>query len=110
MAHCKGEFRVLLLGSRDGVVWGERMVTPIPRRSRALRGWVSIEAKPDPPRPGPIRPAAQLKQVDSVCPYCGVGCAVTLNVDTKENEVVYSDGRAPSGNDGRLSRRSLHRL
>ena len=29
----------------------------------------------------PIRPRTELRQVDSVCPYCGVGCALTFNVD-----------------------------
>ncbi|MEA2226994.1 MAG: formate dehydrogenase major subunit, partial [Solirubrobacteraceae bacterium] len=28
----------------------------------------------------PIRPREELRQVDSVCPYCGVGCAITFNV------------------------------
>ncbi len=51
---------------------------------------------------GEIKPASELKVVESVCPYCGVGCAVNLMVDEKANRVVYSDGRKPSGNDGRL--------
>jgi formate dehydrogenase major subunit len=50
----------------------------------------------------PIRPRETLKQVDSVCPYCGVGCAVKLHVDVAANRVVMSEGRAPSGNDARL--------
>jgi formate dehydrogenase major subunit len=50
----------------------------------------------------PVRPREALKSVDSVCPYCGVGCAVTLNVDVKANKVAFVDGRSPSGNDGRL--------
>ena len=29
----------------------------------------------------PIRPREELRQVDTVCPYCGVGCALTFNVD-----------------------------
>jgi formate dehydrogenase major subunit len=29
----------------------------------------------------PIRPRAELEAVDSVCPYCGVGCALTYHVD-----------------------------
>ncbi len=43
-----------------------------------------------------------LEEVDSVCPYCGVGCALTYHVDKAQNQVVYVEGRAPSGNDGRL--------
>ena len=50
----------------------------------------------------PLVPRRDLKQVDSVCPYCGVGCAVRLNVDVAANKVAYVDGRAPSGNDARL--------
>ncbi len=54
------------------------------------------------PIAGPIRPPEELKTVESVCPYCGVGCAVNLRVDEAENRVITSDGRAPSGTDGRL--------
>jgi formate dehydrogenase major subunit len=50
----------------------------------------------------PIRPRRTLKQVDTVCPYCGVGCALRLSVDAAANRVVMSEGRSPSGNDARL--------
>ncbi len=43
-----------------------------------------------------------LDQVDSVCPYCGVGCALTYHVDRSQNRVVFTSGRAPSANEGRL--------
>jgi formate dehydrogenase major subunit len=43
-----------------------------------------------------------LASVDSVCPYCGVGCALTYHVDREANRVVSTSGRVPSGNDGRL--------
>jgi len=46
--------------------------------------------------------AATLKQVDSVCPYCGVGCAITYHVDERTNRVVYADGRDSPVNQGRL--------
>jgi formate dehydrogenase major subunit len=49
-----------------------------------------------------IRPAEELKQVESVCPYCGVGCAVTLNVDEAANKVVTSEGRESGATDARL--------
>lgn len=49
-----------------------------------------------------LRPRARLKPVDSVCPYCGVGCAVTYHVDEQANQVVFADGRRPSANEGRL--------
>ena len=38
--------------------------------------------------------------VDSVCPYCGVGCATTYF--TRESKIVLAEGRDGSGNDGRL--------
>ncbi len=45
---------------------------------------------------------SELKQVDSVCPYCGVGCAITYQVDEARNRVVYADGRASPVNHERL--------
>ncbi|MFQ5381376.1 MAG: formate dehydrogenase subunit alpha, partial [Dehalococcoidia bacterium] len=50
----------------------------------------------------PIRPRSQLKQVDSVCPYCGVGCALTYHVDPEEGVIVFVDGRDQPGNKSRL--------
>ncbi len=43
-----------------------------------------------------------LKQVDSVCPYCGVGCALTYWVDEASNRVVCADGRESVVNEERL--------
>src|SRR5258706_1703176 len=40
------------------------------------------------------------KQVDSVCPYCGVGCQLTYNV--KDNKILYVEGRDGPANRGRL--------
>jgi formate dehydrogenase major subunit len=40
------------------------------------------------------------KQVDSVCPYCGVGCQLTYNV--KDNQILYVEGRDGPANHGRL--------
>jgi formate dehydrogenase major subunit len=40
------------------------------------------------------------KKVDSVCPFCGVGCLVTYNV--KDNHIVSVDGRDGPANHGRL--------
>jgi formate dehydrogenase major subunit len=40
------------------------------------------------------------KQVDSVCPYCGVGCQLTYNV--KDNTILYVEGRDGPANHGRL--------
>ena len=50
----------------------------------------------------PLRPRAELKSVDSVCPYCGVGCAITYHVDREVNGIVFAEGRESSGNQGRL--------
>ena len=40
------------------------------------------------------------KRVDSVCPYCGVGCQLTYHV--KDNELLYVTGREGPANLGRL--------
>ena len=51
----------------------------------------------------PARDAALVvpdKQVESVCPYCGVGCQLTYNV--KDNKILYVEGRDGPANHGRL--------
>ena len=40
------------------------------------------------------------KQVDSVCPYCGVGCQLTFNV--KDDKIVSVNGRSGPANNSRL--------
>ena len=40
------------------------------------------------------------KKVDSVCPYCGVGCLLTYNV--KDDKILYTDGRDGPSNLSRL--------
>jgi formate dehydrogenase major subunit len=40
------------------------------------------------------------KSVDSVCPYCGVGCQLTLHV--KDDRVLFVEGRNGPANQGRL--------
>jgi formate dehydrogenase major subunit len=50
----------------------------------------------------PIRPRGELDQVDSVCPYCGVGCALTYNVDRERGAIAYADGRDQPGSKSRL--------
>jgi formate dehydrogenase major subunit len=52
------------------------------------------------PRPLPLVPRSQTTAVDSVCPYCGVGCALTYHV--KDNAILWADGRDSPGNEGRL--------
>ena len=40
------------------------------------------------------------KRVDSVCPYCGVGCQLTYHV--RDNRILYVQGRDGPANHGRL--------
>jgi formate dehydrogenase major subunit len=40
------------------------------------------------------------KSVNSVCPFCGVGCQTTINV--KDNKIVQVDGRDGPANENRL--------
>ena len=40
------------------------------------------------------------RSVDSVCPFCGVGCQTTVNV--KDNRIVQIDGRDGPANENRL--------
>jgi formate dehydrogenase major subunit len=40
------------------------------------------------------------KKVDSVCPYCGVGCQLTYNV--KDNKILHVEGRDGPANHKRL--------
>jgi formate dehydrogenase major subunit len=54
------------------------------------------------PVASPLRPRKSLTPVDSVCPYCGVGCAITYHVDPGKNAIVFAEGRESPGNHGRL--------
>tara|TARA_B100001750_G_C15520070_1_gene610816 strand:- start:3226 stop:6057 length:2832 start_codon:yes stop_codon:yes gene_type:complete len=40
------------------------------------------------------------KKIDSVCPYCGVGCLLTFNI--KNNHIQYVEGRDGPANKSRL--------
>jgi formate dehydrogenase major subunit len=40
------------------------------------------------------------KQVQSVCPYCGVGCQLTYNV--KDDKILFVEGRKGPANEARL--------
>lgn len=46
------------------------------------------------------RVAFEEKSVDTVCPYCGVGCQTKVHV--KDNKVLYVDGRDGPANNNRL--------
>ncbi len=48
----------------------------------------------------PLVPRSQTHAVDSVCPYCGVGCAITYHVH--DNHILWAEGRDSPGNHGRL--------
>jgi formate dehydrogenase major subunit len=50
----------------------------------------------------PIRARSELRQVDSVCPYCGVGCALTYHVDDERGAIAFAEGREQPGSRGRL--------
>ncbi len=47
-----------------------------------------------------IGPQKVDREVDSVCPFCGVGCLVTLKV--KDEKIVSVEGRDGPANEGRL--------
>ena len=55
-----------------------------------------------PIRDVPLRPRSELKAVDTVCPYCGVGCSLTYHVDVDRNAIAFAEGRAQPGSKGRL--------
>ncbi len=55
-----------------------------------------------PIRDVPIRPRKELDAVDTVCPYCGVGCALTYFVDRERGAISFADGREQPGSHSRL--------
>ena len=63
-----------------------------------------------PIRDVPIRPRAELKSVDSVCPYCGVGCALTYHVDDERNAIAFAEGREQPGSQRAAVRQGPLRL
>ncbi|HEU5176505.1 MAG TPA: molybdopterin-dependent oxidoreductase, partial [Burkholderiales bacterium] len=42
------------------------------------------------------------KTVDSVCPFCGVGCLLTYHVNTKQNVIKFVNGKDGPSNHSRL--------
>ena len=40
------------------------------------------------------------RKVDSLCPYCGVGCQLTFNI--QDDKILSVDGRPGPANRGRL--------
>ena len=56
-----------------------------------------------PARDAALQPVT--RQVDSVCPYCGVGCQLTYHVaddDKTTDRIVFVEGRNGPANEGRL--------
>ncbi len=49
---------------------------------------------------GEVGKEAPERQVDSVCPYCGVGCQLTFNI--KDNRILWVDGKNGPANQSRL--------
>ncbi len=49
-----------------------------------------------------LRPRQDLEAVDTVCPYCGVGCTLTYHVDRSQNRIVFAEGRESTASQGRL--------
>src|SRR6185436_8795405 len=50
----------------------------------------------------PIKPRTELDSIDTVCPYCGVGCALTYHVDRERNSISFAEGREQPGSKRRL--------
>jgi len=45
----------------------------------------------------------QIEKVETICPYCGVGCKIALHVDKKQNRIVRVSGvEGAATNDGML--------
>ncbi|HEY5597451.1 MAG TPA: formate dehydrogenase subunit alpha [Kiloniellales bacterium] len=47
-----------------------------------------------------VRTGFAEREVDTVCPYCGVGCQITVHV--KDEQILYVDGRDGPANRNRL--------
>ena len=60
----------------------------------------------DRPLGPPFRPRSELERVDTVCPYCGVGCALTYYVDRERNAIVFAEGRAEGRAEERVETRA----
>src|SRR5450830_619000 len=70
--------------------------------STCVTGGECVQACPT----GALMPARDValtvpdKQVESLCPFCGVGCQLTYNV--KDDKILYVEGRDGPANQGRL--------
>jgi len=51
----------------------------------------------------PSTTRGRIQKTETICPYCGVGCKITLLVDTKENAIIRVAGvDGAAANDGML--------
>ena len=66
------------------------------RRVRAGLPDRRADQQADPRHPDPRR-ARSWTPVDSVCPYCGVGCALTYYVDRERGAIAFAEGRDQPG-------------
>ena len=94
---------------RQGLLHADRVRPERPdgrvvvRDLRRVRGGVPdgrAHQQADQRRPDQAR--AELDQVDTVCPYCGVGCALTYHVDRERNAISFAEGREQPGSQRRL--------
>lgn len=67
-----------------------------PTGALTLVDLITREDQPD------AKQKTDLDRVDTVCPYCGVGCAISYFVDREQNQIVYADGRDSVVNQQRL--------
>jgi formate dehydrogenase major subunit len=67
-----------------------------------VHGGLSTGALIDKPLTLPVLPETPLKKIDSLCPYCGVGCSITYTVDMQRNTILQVAGRESPVNHGRL--------
>jgi formate dehydrogenase major subunit len=89
------------LGGSTCVGCGE-CVQACPTGALAPASLVGVEAPVatgDAPAPATALPRPD-RSVDSLCPYCGVGCQLTVHV--KDERIVYVEGRDGPANRGRL--------
>ncbi len=47
-------------------------------------------------------PATERAIVDSICPYCGVGCTIRYHTDPRANRIRFAEGRESPASRGRL--------
>ena len=90
------------MGSSTCVGCGE-CVQACPTGALSPRSHLSVESllpAVSPAMPATPATAAAQRSVDSVCPYCGVGCLLTYQIEN--DKIVSVEGRQGPANDGRL--------